>query len=47
MFLVKVTELPHFGKIVANSANGMFKWYQYLIVNFIFPTTVFGVGISF
>ena len=25
----------------------MFSWYKYLIVNLVFPTSVFGVGISF
>ena len=35
------------GKIAAHSAYDVFPWYKYLIVNLVFPTSVFGVGISF
>ena len=45
IFLVKVTEWPPFGKIAAHSAYEMFLWYKYLIVGFVFPTSVFGVRI--
>ena len=34
-------------KIAAHMASYMFSKYKYLIVNLDFPTTVFGVGISF
>ena len=34
-------------KIAAHSAYDMFSWYKYLIVNLVFPTSVFGVGIFF
>ena len=34
-------------EIAAHSAYDMFSMYKYLIVNFVFPTLVFGVGISF
>ena len=44
---VKVTERPPIGKIAAHSAYDMFLWYKYLIVGLVFPTSVFGVGISF
>ena len=30
-----------------NSADTMFSKYKYLIVNLVFPTSVFGVGIAF
>ena len=33
---VKITEWPPIGKIAAHSANDMFSWYQYLIVNLVF-----------
>ena len=33
--------------IAAHSAYDMFSKYKYLIVNIIFSTSVFGVGISF
>ena len=36
-----------FGKIAAHSAYDLFSWYKYLIVNLVFPISVFGVGISF
>ena len=29
-------------KIAAHSAYDMFSWYKYLIVNLVFPTSVFG-----
>ena len=45
--LIKVTEWPPIGKIAAHSAYDMFSWYKYLIVNLVFPTSVFGVGIFF
>ena len=47
IFLVKVTEWPPIGEIAAHLAYDMFSWYKYLIVNLIFPTSVFGVGIFF
>ena len=31
----------------AHTAYGMFSKYKYLIVNLVFPTSDFGVGISF
>ena len=34
-------------EIAAHSAYGMFSKYKYLIVNLVFPSPVFGVGISF
>ena len=34
-------------EIAAHSANDMFSKYKYLLVNLVFPTSVFGVGISF
>ena len=42
-----VTEWPSIGKIAAHSAYDMFSWYKYLIVNLVFPISVFGVGIFF
>ena len=33
--------------IKAHAAYDMFSKYKYLIVNLVFPTSVFGVGISF
>ena len=47
IFLVKVTERPHIGKIDTHSAYEMFSWYKCLIVSLFFPTSVFGVGIFF
>ena len=35
-----------FGKAV-HSAYDMFSWYKYLIVNLVFPISVFGVGVFF
>ena len=43
----QVTEWPPIGKIAAHSAYDMFSWYMYLIVNLVFPTSGFGVGIFF
>ena len=34
-------------EIAAHSAYDMFSKYKYLIVNLVFPTSVFGVGIFF
>ena len=34
-------------KIAAHSAYDMFSKYKYVIVNLVFPTSFFGVGISF
>ena len=34
-------------EIAAHSAYDMFSTYKYIIVNLVFPTSVFGVGISF
>ena len=42
-----VTEWPPIVKIAAHSAYDMFSCYKYLIVNLVFPTSVFGVGIFF
>ena len=36
-----------FWEIAAHSAYDMFSTYKYIIVNLFFPTSVFGVGISF
>ena len=49
VFLVKiwVNELPPIGKIAAHSAYDMFSKHKYPIVNLVFPTSVFGVGIPF
>ena len=44
---ITVTEWSPIGKIAARSASDMFLYYKYLIVNLVFPTSVFGVGISF
>ena len=41
------TEWPPIGKVAANSANDMFSFHNYLIVILVFPTSVFGVRISF
>ena len=41
-----LVELP-IGKIAAHSAYYMFSWYKYLIVNLVFPSSFFGVGIFF
>ena len=35
-----------FWKIAAHSAYDMFSKYKYLNANLVFPTSVFGVGIS-
>ena len=34
-------------EIAAHSAYDMFSKYKYLIVNLVFPTSLFGVGVSF
>ena len=47
IFLVKVTEWPSIGKIAAHSAYYMFSWYKYLIVDLVFPTSVFWSEIFF
>ena len=39
--------MPTYWEIAANSAYDMFSQYMYLIVNSVFLTSVFGVGISF
>ena len=44
---IKLTVWPPIGKLAAHSAYDMFSKYKYLIVNLVFPTSVFGVGISF
>ena len=41
---VKVTEWPPIGKIPAHSANGMFSWYKYLIINLFFSNLGFWSG---
>ena len=38
---VRVTEWPSFWKIAAYLAYNMFLHYKYLIVNLVFPTSVF------
>ena len=43
LFYVRVTEWPLVGKIAAHSAYGVFSEYKYLIVNLVFPASVFGV----
>ena len=43
MFLFKFGYL----EIAAHSANDMFSKYKYLIVNLVFPISVFGVAVSF
>ena len=43
---VRVIEWPPIGKKASHSAYDMFSEYKYLIVNLVFPTSVFGVGIS-
>ena len=35
-----LTEWPPIGKIAAHSAYDMFSWYKYMVVNFVFPTSV-------
>ena len=35
------------GRMAARSACGVFSCYKYLIVDLVFPTSVFGVGIFF
>ena len=47
IFLVKVTEWPPIGKIVAHSAYKMFSWYQYLIVGLVFSHLSFWSGSLF
>ena len=44
---VRVTYVAAHWEIDAHSAYDMFSLYKYLIVNLVFPTSVFGVGISF
>ena len=45
IFLVKVTEWPPIGKIVAHSAYDMFSWYhKCLIVSFVFSHLGFWSG---
>ena len=44
IFLVKVTEWPPIGKIIAHSAYEMFSWYKYLIVNLVFSHLGFWSG---
>ena len=41
------TERPPIGKRAANSAYDMFSFHNYLIVILVFPTSVFGVRITF
>ena len=44
---VKVTEWPLIGKIAAHSAYDMFHGISAYFLVWFFPTSVFGVGISF
>ena len=45
ILLVKVTEWPPIGKIAAHSAYDMFHGISTLLLVWLFPTSVFGVGI--
>ena len=47
IFLIKVTEWPPIGKIAAHSAYDMFHGISAILLVWFFPTSVFGVGISF
>ena len=47
IFLIKVTEWPPIGKIAAHSAYDMFHGISAWLLVWFFPTSVFGVGISF
>ena len=47
IFLIKVTEWPPIGKIAAHSAYDMFHGISTWLLVWFFPTSVFGVGISF
>ena len=44
--LVLVTERPPIEKIAAHWTFDMFSKYKFLIVNLVFPISIFGVGIS-
>ena len=44
---VWATEYPLIGIIAAHSAYNMFYKYMHLIVNLVFSTSVFGMGITF
>ena len=44
---VKVTEWPPIGKIAAHSAYDMFHGISARLLVWFFPTSVFGVGVSF
>ena len=46
IFLFKFGVVAYW-EITDHSAYNMFSTYKYLIVNLGFPTSVFGVGISF
>ena len=47
-YVVVLIYTAAYWKIAAHSAAyDMFSKYMYLIVNLVFPTSVFGVGISF
>ena len=41
---IMVTEWPPIGKITAHLTYDIFSWYKYLIVNLVFPTSVFWSG---
>ena len=47
IFLIKVTEWPPIGKIAAHSAYDIFHGISTCLIVWFFPTSVFGVGISF
>ena len=47
IFLIKLTEWPPIGKIAAHSAYDMFHGISTRLLVWFFPTSVFGVGISF
>ena len=44
---VWVAEWPPVGRMAARSAYNRFSWCKYLIINLVFPTSVFGVGSFF
>ena len=44
---VKVTEWPPVGRVAARSACGVFRGVGAWLLVWFFPTSVFGVGISF
>ena len=47
LYLSSGNKVVAYWEIAAHSAYDMFSKYKYLIVNLAFPTSDFGVGISF